>query len=148
MTAARQSIAIDPNYADGFAVLAQTLAYSGKLDEALEAISHAKRLNPIVPFTYKWVEGHILYLLQRYTEAEETLQSVYESNPSFYIGLLSLSATYGQLGDTDSAEWINQEILTHKPDFTSKLESKESPYLLRQHRDHLLDGLLKAGLPE
>ena len=148
VTAARQSIAIDPNYADGFAVLAQTLAYSGKLDEALEAISHAKRLNPIVPFTYKWVEGHILYLLQRYTEAEETLQSVYESNPSFYIGLLSLSATYGQLGDTDSAEWINQEILTHKPDFTSKLESKESPYLLRQHRDHLLDGLLKAGLPE
>lgn len=147
VVAAKKSISIDPNYADGFAVLAQTLAYKGKLDEALEAVFQAKFLNPVVPFTYHWVEGHILYQLKRYEEARAALESVYQSNPSFYIGLVSLAATYGQLGDIESAQWINEEILVHRTEFSATAESKDSPYLLMQHRKHLLEGLRKAGLP-
>ncbi len=147
IAAARKSISIDPNYADGFAVLAQTLGFKGELDEALEAVYKAKFLNPIVPFTYKWVEGHILYQLRRYDDARVALEAVYDTNPSFYIGLLSLSATYGQLGEIEEAEWINAEILTHKADFSAEIESEESPYLMKQHRQHLLQGLTKAGLP-
>ena len=148
VTAARRSIALDANYADGYAVLSQTLAYKGELDIALEAIVQAKILNPVIPFMYHWVEGHILYQLARYEEARLALEAVYESNPSFYLGLVVLSATYAQLDQLEDSEWMNSEIMTHKPDFSVRRESNDSPYMMQKHRDHLLDGLQKAGLPK
>jgi len=145
--AARRSITLDANYADGFAVLAQTLAYKGELDTALEAIARAKELNPVVPFMYHWVEGHILYQLGRYEDARVALELVYQSNPSFYTGLLTLSATYGQLKQTEEADWINGELLLHRPGISAAKESDGAPYFQQRHRDHLLDGLIRAGLP-
>jgi TolB-like protein/DNA-binding winged helix-turn-helix (wHTH) protein len=57
MEAARQAILLDPSYADGFAVLAQTLAYGGDLKEALTAIRTAKKLNPRYTFHLYRVHG-------------------------------------------------------------------------------------------
>ena len=147
VAAAKQAIALDSNYADGYAVLAQTLSYQGKLDEALEAIAAAKYLNPLVPFTYHWVEGHILFQLGRLHDAEALLASVYERNPSFYTGLLTLAAIYGQLGKLDQADWIVHEILMHNPGFSIEAASRDLPYELEEHRQRFQNGLEKAGLP-
>ena len=148
LAAARHAVELDVNYADGFAVLAQVLCYRGELDEALDMIRHAKTLNPIVPFTYDWVEGHILYHQKRYHDALTLLAQSYDSNPSFYLGLLKLAATYGQLGDQDEAEWLKAEILTMNPTMRATDVVQNTPYRLAPLQEHLKVGLLKAGLPD
>jgi adenylate cyclase len=112
--AAREAIRLDPNYADGYAVLAQSLAFADK-DEALSAIRTAMRLSPCYTFAYLWVEGHILFQLHRYQEARTILEEVVARNPAFLLGYLTLAATYGHLGLVDEADWISVELLTMSP---------------------------------
>ncbi len=148
VAAARASVELDRSYADGYAVLAQTSAYSGDLDAALKAIRIAKRLNPRHTFAYLWVEGHILYQLRRYSDALPVLEDVVQRNPSFYFGLLTLSATYGQLGMTEDAEWLNTEIAVMSPDVSAAREGNRAPYRRSSDRTHFVEGMLKAGLLE
>ena len=146
--ASERAIELDPEYADGFALLAQTTAYTGRLNQALQAIRRAKSLNPKYPFSYLWVEGHILYLLNQFDEALPLLEESNERNPTFLLGLLTLTATYAQLEQFEDADWINQEILSLVPDFSSHQEGIQAPYKLAKHRELYIDGLLKAGLPD
>jgi len=146
--ASRQSIALDKRYADGYAVLAQTAAYSGLLEEALAAIGNAKLLDPKYPFSYLWVEGHILYQLGRYNDALPILEAVIERNPTFTIGLLTLTATYGQLGNLEDADWQIAEVETLLPELSARQEGMKAPYKYAIHRERFVEGLLKAGFPE
>jgi adenylate cyclase len=146
--AARQSVLLDTNYADGYAVLAQTLAYGGDLDEALAAIRSAMNLSPRYTFAYLWVEAHILFQQRRYEEARTILEDVITRNPAFLVGHLTLAAIYGQLGLTDEADWLKLEILTMSPDISAVSEGRTAPYRIEGDRDHFVEGLLKAGLPE
>ncbi|MEZ5738652.1 MAG: FlgO family outer membrane protein [Burkholderiaceae bacterium] len=148
LSAARRAIALDGNYADGYAVLAQTSAYSGELDVALEAINRAKSLNPVVPYMYHWVEGNILYNLRRYADAARALERVYAANPTFFMGLLTLCATYGQMGNADEAQWLREELLTLRPALSARRESASAPYRFDHYKAHFLEGMLKAGLPQ
>jgi adenylate cyclase len=147
ISASLRAIELNSNYADGFAVLAQTSAFGDNLEEGLVAIRRAKQLNPRYPFSYLWVEGHILYLLKQYDKALPLLEEVIRRNPTFYIGLLTLSATYGQLELLEKVKWNNGEILTLKPDFSARVEGAELPYKQDIDRAHFIKGMLKAGLP-
>ena len=146
--AARQSVLLDISYADGYAVLAQTLAYGGDLDEALAAIRTAKHLSPRYTFAYLWVEAHILFQQRHYEEAREILEDIITRNPAFLVGHLTLAAVYGHLGLTDEADWLTLEILTMSPDISAIGEGRTAPYRIEDDRDHFVEGLLKAGLPE
>jgi TolB-like protein/DNA-binding winged helix-turn-helix (wHTH) protein len=148
IAAARQSVVLDPSYADGFAVLAQTLAYGGDLDEALAAIRTAKELSPRYTFAYLWVEAHILFQMRLYMDARSILEDVIARNPAFLVGHLTLASTYGHLGLTGEAEWLTAEILTLSPDISARDEAEAAPYLKRKDRAHYLKGLLLAGLPK
>lgn len=146
--AARQSVLLDPNYADGYAVLAQTLAYDGKLDEALSAIRTAKNLSPRYTFAYLWVEAHILFQQRHYDEARGILEDVITRNPAFLVGYLTLAAIYGHLGLTEEADWLKIEIETMSPEISAKSEGRNAPYRREDDRNHFVEGLLKAGIPE
>jgi adenylate cyclase len=148
MEAARQAILLDPSYADGFAVLAQTLAYGGDLKEALTAIRTAKKLNPRYTFAYPLVEAHILFQLRRYEDARALLEEVIERNPAFLVGHLTLAATYGHLGMSEEARWLKAEILTMSPDISAQAEGVSAPYREEADRAHFTEGLRLAGLPE
>jgi tetratricopeptide (TPR) repeat protein len=147
VAAARRAVELDRSYADGYAVLAQTSAYSGQFEDALRAIRIARTLNPRHTFSYLWVEGHILYQLRRYAEALPILEDVVQRNPSFYVGMLTLSATYGQLGMVEKAEWLNTEISVLSPGVSAAREGDEAPYRRAVDRDHFVEGLLMAALP-
>lgn len=146
--AARQSVKLDPNYADGYAVLAQTLAYDGELDDALLAIRTAKTLSPRYTFAYLWVEAHILFQQRHYEEARSILEDVIDRNPAFLAGYLMLAAIYGELGQTEEAEWVVAEILTMSPEISATREGDFAPYRRESDREHYIEGLLRAGLPE
>jgi tetratricopeptide (TPR) repeat protein len=146
--ASRQAIVLDPSYADGYAVLAQTLAYNGVLDEALSVIRTAKSLSPRYSFAYLWVEAHILFQLRRYDDARVILEEVTERNPEFFVGRLTLAATYGHLDLLEEANWQVAEILAISPDISALIEGESAPYRKQSDRVHFVKGLLLAGVPE
>jgi TolB-like protein/predicted Zn-dependent protease len=146
--AARQSVKLDPNYADGYAVLAQTLAYDGDLDDALVAIRTAKTLSPRYTFAYLWVEAHILFQQRQYEDSRAILEDVVDRNPAFLVGYLILAAIYGKIDQTEEAEWLVSEILTLSPEISALKEGNLAPYRRESDREHYIEGLLRAGLPE
>jgi len=146
--AAREAVRLDPSYADGYAVLAQTLAYGGDPAEARLAIQTAKKLSPRYTFAYLWVEGHILFQLRRYEEARDVLEEVVSRNPEFLLGYLTLAATFGQMGLAEEADWISYEIEAQAPDISAVAEGNAAPYRREADRAHFVEGLLLAGLPE
>jgi adenylate cyclase len=145
---ARRAVELDPNYADGYAVLGLSLIYSGRHQEGLEATQKAMRLNPRHPFFYVHNLGHAHFLMGRYEEAISAFEKVLESNPHFPGAHLLLAAAYGQLGRVEDAEWEAAEVLTLLPQFSIADEQQTAQYKEPTDLERYIEGLRKAGLPE
>lgn len=148
IAAARRSIVLDPNYADGYAVLGLSLMYAGRLEEAVEAMQRGMELNPRHPFFYLQNLGHAYFLMGRYEEAITAFQQVLEKNPHFLGAHLLLAASYGQLDSIEDAEWEAAEVLTLEPNFSWRAERERSQYKNPADLERLIEGMRKAGLPE
>ena len=146
LAAARRAVEIDPNYADGHALVAQVSAHGGDLEEGLAAIHRAKTLHPRLPFSYLWIDGHLLFLQGRYTEALPHLEEAVARNPAFYLGLVTLAATYGHTGITDAAAWTVAEALALNPELSVRNEITETPYRFADRGRLLAEGLERAGV--
>jgi len=59
-----------------------------------------------------------------------------------------LAATYAQLGRTDEGQRHVETVLKSRPDFSSTKHESRLIYAREEDRDHIVAGLLKAGLPE
>lgn len=148
IAAAQRAIALDPNYADGYAVLAIALNYGSRPDEGLRAIDTAMRLNPRHPFFYVWIKGQAHFLNRDYAGAIAEFERVIESNPHFSLGHLMLAAAYGHVGRIEDAEWEAAEVHSLVPDFSIELARHTMPYKNPKDMERYIDGLRKAGLPE
>jgi TolB-like protein/DNA-binding winged helix-turn-helix (wHTH) protein/tetratricopeptide (TPR) repeat protein len=145
-SAARHAIRLDANYADGYALLAEIDVQGGDLDEALGAIRRAKLLNPRYPFEYDWIEGHVLFQLGRYEEAQPFLEDAVALNPRFYRGLLALGANYGQQGNARAAREVLARALAIAPERDWEAEIARTSYRFPDRRERLAKGLRQAGL--
>ncbi len=145
---ARLSVALNPNYADGYAQYAQSLAYAGKPQEALDKLHKAVELNPRNAFFYTWIEGRAHQQLGHLEQAEQLFLDVIERNAHFPGAHLTLAALYGNQGRIEDAEWEAAELLSLRPDFSLRKEAESIPYKKRENLDFYIDGLRKAGLPE
>jgi adenylate cyclase len=148
IAAARKAIELDPNYADGYAQLANSLNYGGRPEEALKAIDTATRLNPRNPFFFRQIVGQAHFLLGRYEEAASAFEKVLERNPNLLPAHLVLASTYAHLGRIEDAQWAAQEILTLQPNFSLAQERERTAYKRPADQERYIDGLRKAGLPE
>jgi adenylate cyclase len=146
IAAGRRAIALDPNYADGYAVLATNLNYAGSPLDALETIKKAMQLNPRHPYFYVFILGHSFYRLGRYEEAAAQFERVKTKNPHFTLVYKMLATTYVALERMDEAEWAAVELLTLIPQFSLKGEAASSPYKDEAVFDLYIDRLRKAGL--
>ncbi len=63
--ALKTAIRLDPNYADAYGLMANTMNIAGFSGEALPSIEQAMRLNPRYPFWYLFVMGRSQYMLGR-----------------------------------------------------------------------------------
>lgn len=146
--AGRRTIEVHPNYADGHAALAFVQSYAGQLEESLEAIREAKRINPQYSYIYLALEGRILFLLKRYEEALVPLEQSVARNPVFELGKLHLAATYAELGRIDDASWAVEEAMVIRPDISLANLRDNSNYKRPEDMDHYLNALRKAGMAE
>jgi len=147
-TAAEQSIALSPNYADGHALLAYIANWRGKPEEAVRHVQQAAALNPFHTFEYPSIVGLAYYNLGRYEDAATALRDSLDRNESALNPRLFLAAAYVRLNRLDEAEWEIERIKVNRPDATIEGLATILPY----ERDALLaplrEDLRKAGLPE
>ena len=148
LEAAKRTIEVHPNYADGYATLAFIASYAGEFQTGLDAIAQSIRINPQGTGVYLSVKGRILFLMKRYEDALPPLLEAARRNPAFDRIQLILAATYAELGRMDDAEWAVQELLLINPDITLQSEREDNLYRNQSDLEHVLNALRKAGLPE
>lgn len=147
IAAAERAIAADHNYADAYALLAWTLNYAGRPDDALPALERAMTLHPRPPASYLEILGEIRFAQGRYEEASSTFQRVLAVNPSYARARMWNAAALACAGSMGEAEWEAAELVAASPGFALKRLESAFPFKDPRTLDVLLDGLRKAGLP-
>ncbi|MEY8843107.1 tetratricopeptide repeat protein, partial [Cribrihabitans sp. XS_ASV171] len=138
---------LDPNYADGYATLASSLAYAGRVEDAFAAIEHAVKLNPIRAFFYVWIEGLAYYVAGDHEKAAELFERVLRANPEFTAAHRMLAATYVELGRIADAEWAAHEVMATAPNFRVALDAQITNFTDPEIKSRYLAALREAGLP-
>jgi len=142
----RRALELNPNNADRRIDLGNLLTMRGRPEEGLDLMYSAVRLNPINPTWYNPQLGIALYSLRRYEDAAQAFGRV--PNPGYW-SRARLVACYGQLGDAAAAQAQVAAILSLRPSFSVAEFIQRDVMLERaEDREHLREGLLKAGMPE
>ncbi len=143
---AKKVLELDPNYADGYALLSSAYFFSGQPEKALPLDRKAMRLNPASSFLYYVHLGRSYYFQKHYEQALGAFLNADERNHNYITNHIWLAATYAQLNQQEDAAWEVDQILTLDPDFSLNHWLDTRPIKKIEHRQHLLDGINKAGL--
>jgi TolB-like protein/class 3 adenylate cyclase len=141
----RRSIDLNPSDADGLMQMGYLMALRGRAD-ALGWMEAAIRLNPFHPLWYNADLGVALYTLRRYAEAAQAFKRL---SDRWQWSSARLAACYAHLGQLKEAQAQAAAVMRFRPDFSTAEFLRNSTLLEREEdREHLRDGLIKAGLPE
>ena len=139
----KKAFALNPYDARILALWSPLATYLGKPDEGRRRIEKAMELNPHHPAWYATNLGFACYCSSAYAEGAAVYGSVAEPQ----VGVLAgLAACRAQLGDAEGAAAARAALLAKAPDFRASLFVENRPFKFSQDREHLLEGLLKAGL--
>ena len=143
-SAAERAIALNPM--DGFtmAYLGSLVAYSGDWERGCAMAKQARDLNPHHPGWYWFSDCFDAYRQGDYRAARDIARKI--QMPGFWRMNLALAAAHGQLGERDAAAGALRELLAAKPEFASRARDELSKWWNPDFVEHLMDGLLKAGL--
>lgn len=147
LAAARDSVRHDPNYSDGYALIASILGYDGKGDEAENNIRKAMQLNPKYSAAYIDILGRAQFAKKDYKAATQNFKICIERDASSVTCRLFLTAAFSLLGQIDDAEWQAQEILSLQPNFKLSTNSVTPQFRRPEDRRQILSLLRQAGLP-
>jgi adenylate cyclase len=97
-----RAVALDPNYAEGYAVQADALNFAGRPEDALQAIAQAMRLNPHYPPWYLFDLAWAYRMTGQYTEAITTQKESISQFPNIIYSHIELAVSYG-------LQWVTQQ---------------------------------------
>lgn len=143
---AQMAIDISPSFADGYGILATTLNYAGKPDEADKIMRKAMLLNPKHPAIYNVIYGEILFNKRDYQGAIENFTKALEMNPDIEESRIWLAAAYANAGDIEEAQWQLEQLKMNGRQLSLKRLEKVIPYKDPDQRKYFIDGLYKAGI--
>src|SRR5215472_8483454 len=144
---ARHSIDLNANFALGHFYLGVALSLVGRCKEAIASIDAGFRLSPRDPRTSTWLgnKARALYHLERYDEAIDAAIAARRSQTHPYSSLL-LIASYAQLERYQDAAPLIAEIQGLHDGGISTMHGYLDRYLDAGTRQHMADGLAKAGI--
>ena len=144
---AQQAVALAPNDADGYETLAETLCWSGRPEECIQAIRHAMRLNPHYPYFYDWTLGHGYYLTGQRQQALDSFARALKGNPNFLPAHAYRGVLFTELGRMNEAR-EEFEQASHLGTGVSMVSLRERlPYKRPADLDRLLTAAHRAGRP-
>lgn len=147
-SAVKASVAVAPNYADGYGLLALISNALGEPEAAIAHIERGIKLNPYFTWDYPYNLGRAYYALGRTEEAIVHLEEARTRNENVVPIRLHLAASYVQAGRLDDAEWEVEEILTLSPTDTLTLLRNTLPVKDSSLLERILADLREAGLPD
>jgi TolB-like protein len=140
-----RAIELDPNDADLWATLSDISVLAGRVEEGLEQIRKAFRLNPFPESWYFLLLGQAQYAAGEYEAAVETLRrdETYRTSSRRF-----LAASLAQLGRLDEARAEVELFLISNQHFSTRHWATTQPFRDAKTLEHFVDGFRKAGLPE
>ena len=124
---------------------ANWLMYVNRLDEALRCLDLVQQRDPYAP-NYIWeVRGQTLYFMKRYNEAISALQNM---RTEHFWQPMFMAAAMAQSGRLVDSRRELASLLRARPKETLGSVSRWLGHADKGMRDHLLEGLRKAGLPD
>ena len=147
-SAVASAVAIAPNYADGYGLLALIRNALGEPESAIALIQKGMQLNPYYTWDYPYNLGRAYYTLGRIEEAIETLEDARGRNPNAMPVRLHLAASYARAGRLGDAQWEVEEIRALSPAETISLLKAAHPIKDEERMSALIEDLRKAGMPE
>ena len=136
---------LNPNDVNIAGDRANWLMFVGRQEEAIQLLDAAMQRDPYPP-TWIWeVRGGVLYQLKRH---EEAIAAYLKAGPHPWWMPGLLAAAYAQLGQPEEARKAIAAILQSKPDCVLGTFERLAIHVVPRVREHFLDGLRKAGLPE
>jgi adenylate cyclase len=142
----RRALELNPNNAEQVARMGFLCANLGKPDEAIDWLKQAQVLDRHLNPTWYWhMLGYAHFVAHKYEEAIAAYSR--SSTMPFWVQAY-LAACYALTDRVDQAREFAANVLRLAPDFSSTRLAGKEPFKRPADRDHLLDGLRKAGLPE
>lgn len=149
----KRALELGPNNACNTAILAQTMYFAGRGNEAIQLMEKAMRLSPYHPHWYLGTLALAYITIERYEEALELAKrqlDLVKTRGVFGVGLISsyliLTEALIYLGRKGDARRHAEEVLRIKPDFSLDEFSKSTFYKNPSDLEARLDALRKAGL--
>ena len=145
---AEEAVALEPNGADMYHILALTCGYAGRFEDTVHYEKQALRLSPLAPENSLTELGRAYCHLERPKEAIQVLMRGLESRPYWMTFRTLLVFAYVEAGESNEAEEQVAEILRMKPKFSVANWAKAHFYKDSAELERYMNALRKAGLPE
>jgi TolB-like protein/Tfp pilus assembly protein PilF len=141
-----KALELNRNSSSLLAGLGSLYAYLGRPAEGVKYLEEAKRLDPFFDPTWYWPSlGAAHFIARRYDDA---IAALGRSPTMPYWAQAYMAACYALTDRSEQARNCAAAVLHQQPDFSlARFAAKES-FKHAADRQHLLDGLRKAGLPE
>jgi len=142
-----RAIALDPNIANGYATLAETLSRVGSSEEAVRMAGQALRRKPFdVADQHLNSVGLTYYLAGRPEEAIAPLKQYLTRYPNILSAHLTLAVVYSELGKEAEAQAEAAEVLRINPQFSLEVHKERTPIKDPAMLERHIATLRKAGL--
>ena len=144
---ARRTLELEPNSAEGHALLANVRDFTGRSAEAVELFSASMRLDPEYPDQYLHFLGRAHFNLGHDGEAIAIFRRRIERNPKTDVTRVLLAAALGHLGRPGEARAVWDELLEVNPGYSLEHLSETMPYADAKPIERIFAGLKTAELP-
>lgn len=144
---AERAVAINPNGAFAYMVLAGAVGSAGRWEESAFNAKNSMRLNPFPGAADYWFLGRAYFMMGQYDESIAALKKATLVNPNFLFAHVFLAACYGSMGRDAEATAAAKEVLRINPKFTITSYAKTLPYKDKADIEREVAALRKAGLP-
>jgi adenylate cyclase len=140
------AVALDPNWANGYALLAETLSRVGRSAEAVAMAGQALHRKPPIPDGHLSSVGAAYHLAGRPEEAIAPLKQYLSRYPNILGAHLTLAAVYSELGQEAEARAEAAEVLRLNPKFSLEIHKERAPIKDPAMLERHIAALRKAGL--
>jgi len=150
---AEKGLAIQPESAEGHALLAEIHSFAGRPEKAMEIAEKAARLGPWALYGYSpwpyYAQGHAHRMLGDPAEAIGAYRECLSRRPAHglaYRSRLGLTIAYAELGRIEEATAEADQILKLVPNFSVAVYGEREPYADPAQAERDMAALRKAGL--
>src|SRR2546425_10464632 len=141
-----RAITLNPNLADSYAALAETLSRVGKSEDALRMAEQALLHKPWVAAQHLNSVGIAYDLAGKPEEAIAPLKQFLSHYPNILGAHLTLAAVYSELGKETEAHTEAAEVLRLNPQFSLEVHQQRAPIKDPTTLERHVAVLSKAGL--